>query len=89
MYAASILVFVFLSVGVLLLLVAIRNLVATTFEFRPDPDSFLGVRPVGLRLRKQPLWANALWFAPKASLFALAAVGLIYVNTGALALLTR
>jgi hypothetical protein len=89
LYIASILVFVFLSVGVFVLLAAIRNFVATTFEFRPIPDSRLGLRPIGLRLRKQPAWGNALWFVANAGMFAVAVGGLVYVNTSALALLRR
>ena len=89
LWLANLMVFLFLSVGVYLVLIAIRRCVVTTFEFRPDSQSAFGVRPVGLRLRRQSFWANALWLLSSLSAFGLAAVGLIFVNTSVLALLRR
>jgi hypothetical protein len=89
LWVVSLLVFFFLSVGGFLLVVAIRHSVATAVEFRPDASSRFGIRPVGLRLKNQPLWGNVLWGLSSASMFALAVFGLIEVNTSVLALLRR
>jgi hypothetical protein len=86
-WVASLLVFFFVSVGGFLLLLAIRRAVFNTFQFRADPDSRFGIRPVGLRLRTQPRWANALWLVSNAAMFALAVYGLIFVRESLIAIL--